>query len=329
MEKKEEQKRLFEALKAKVPGQYRLTDQLEELFRVDTNAVYRRMRGETELSFSEVFLLCEKFKLSMDEIFNFESNQGALFSYAPVNFTKPESYIAYMKRLSESLTFHKAVNENEINITSQDIPFFYFLDYPDLISFKLYAWNDTVTRVTQSYDEFCNKLEKNKFIPFYKQVSNVWRQIPSREIWTNQSPDSILRLLEYYYDTGAFEKKETVISLLNQLMEVMSNVNRYAGEGHKGDEGKTPFYLYLCNVDFETNIILIKKDGKMSCTIRLFTINCIISEHNALCSETAKWIEDLISKSTLISGASARERLRFFQSTKNKIESLINKIDKG
>ena len=325
----EEQKYLFEVIKTKIPSQYRLTDRLEELFGMTTNGVYRRVRGETELTFSELLLLCREFNLSIDEILNFESNQRALFRYAPVDFTEQESYIAYINRLSESLTFHKTANEKEMDITAQDIPFFYFLDYPELMFFKLYAWNDTVTRATQSYDEFCNKLDKDTIIPVYKQLSNVWQQIPSREIWTNQTLDTLLRLLEYYYETGAFENGETVIFLLNQLMEVMSNVNRYANEGWKGGDEKTPFALYLCNVDFENNFMLIKRDGKMSCTIRLFTVNSIITEHKALCSETAKWIDDLISKATLISGASARERLRFFQSSKNKIEGLINKIGKN
>jgi len=324
-----EQKYFFEVLKTKIPGQYRLIDTVEELLGLSPNAAYRRIRGETELTFSELLLLCKKFNLSMDEIFNFESNQGVLFRYAPVNFTEPGSYITYIKRLLESLTFQKAANEKEIDISAQDIPFFYFLDYPELMFFKLYAWNDTVTRAPQSYNEFCNKLDKNTIIPIYRQMSNIWQLIPSREIWTNQTLDTILRLLEYYYETGAFEEKKDVTFLLGQLMEVMNNVGKYAGKGYKGNAGETPFYLYLCNVDYENNFMLIKREGQISCTIRLFTVNSIISDHKALCSETAKWIDDLISKSTLISGASARERSRFFQSSKNKIEGLINKIDKS
>jgi hypothetical protein len=324
----EEQKFFFEVLKTKIPGQYSLTDTVEELLDVSTNAAYRRIRGETELTFSELLLLCRKFNVSMDDLFNVESNQGALFRYAPVSFTEPESYITYIKRLLESFTFHKNANEKEIDITAQDIPFFYFLDYPELMFFKLYAWNDTVTRAPQSYNEFCSKLEKNTIISVYKQMSNVWKQVPSREIWTNQTLDTILRLLEYYYEIGVFEDKKNVVFLLNQLMEVMNDISKYAGEGYKGNFEKTPFYLYLCNVDFENNFMLIKRDGELSCTIRLYTVNSIITDHKALCSETAKWIEDLISKSTLISKASARERLRFFQSSKNKIEGLVDKIDK-
>ncbi|MDR2039182.1 MAG: helix-turn-helix domain-containing protein [Bacteroidales bacterium] len=89
-----EQKRLFEIVKSKISGQYRLADIIEDLLGVSSDSAYRRIRGEKELSFSELKKICEKFNLSMDEILNYNSNQGALFHYIPVNLENQESYIA-------------------------------------------------------------------------------------------------------------------------------------------------------------------------------------------------------------------------------------------
>jgi DNA-binding Xre family transcriptional regulator len=323
----EGQKRLFEIVKSKIPGQYRLVDVLEELLGVSTDAVYKRIRGKKELSFSELQKICEKFKLSMDEVLNYKSNQGALFQYAPVNFSEQESYFAYCKRMLETLTFFKSAQEKEVYYTAQDIPFFYFFDFPELMFFKLYAWNDTVSRTPISYDAFCERLDKNTILSLYKQMANAWQLIPSKEIWSNQTIDTILRLVEYYYDIGAFDKKETVLYLLNQLTALMETVKKNADEGCKQGDMQTPFSLYLCFVDFENNFMLIKREAKMSCTIRLFTVNSIVTDNEALCSETARWIDDLISKSILISGTSNKERIRFFLSSKNKIDGLMNKVE--
>jgi hypothetical protein len=65
---------------------------------------------------------------------------------------------------------------------------------------------------------------------------------------------------------------------------------------------------------------------RLACTIKLYTDNIIVTDNIELCSESEKWINDLILKSTLISGTSVKERFRFFQTSKNKIENLIDKI---
>ena len=322
----EEQKYLFEILKTKIPSQYRMPDVLEDLLGVGKNAVYCRIRGETELSFSELLTICRTYNLSMDEIFNMTSNQGALFRYAPVNFTEPGSYINYLHRLSGSLAYYKSAKEIEMRITAQDIPFFYFLVYPDLMFFKLYAWNDTVSRASVSFEKFCSNLDQKTIIPIYREMANAWQLIPSKEIWTDQTMDTILRLLEYYFEIGAFEKKETALSLTLRLTELMNDIKKNVDKGYKGNQ--TPFQLYLCSVDFENNFMLIKREGNISCTIRLFTVNSMVTEQKGLCAETEKWIDDLILKSNLISGTSAKERTRFFNTSSNKIDTLIEKISK-
>ena len=98
----EEQKLLFDIIKTRITKQHRLVDVLEELLKMSGDSVYRRIRGETELSFSELMALCKAYDISMDEVFNYKSRQSAIFHYTPVNFSDQESYVAYIKRMSES-----------------------------------------------------------------------------------------------------------------------------------------------------------------------------------------------------------------------------------
>ena len=323
----EEQKLLFEIIKSKTSEQFRLADIIEELLEISTDSAYRRIRGEKELSFSELKKICNKFNISIDELFNHQSNQGASFHYSPVNLSNQKSYIDYMKRLLNVLNNLKSVFEKEIYFTAQDIPFYHFLKYPELTFFKLFAWNDTLSRKPISFCEFCNNLDKKQILPIYEQIYNSYLLIQSKEIWTAQSIDSTLRLIEYYFDTGAFESKETVLHLLNQLNDLLCTVKGFADDDFKGGERKTPFSLYVCSVDLENNFMLTKRGDNLSCNIKLYTINSIATDNSYLCDETMKWIEDLISKSILVSGTSVKERFRFFQSSKNKIDVLINKIE--
>jgi hypothetical protein len=322
------QKQLFEMIKNNIPEQYRLVDVVGELLDLSPDSAYRRIRGEKELSLSELQKLCEKFNLSMDAILNYNSNQGTLFQYTSVNMADPESYIRYIERLSHSLTELLTVEDKELFFTAQDIPFYHFLNYTELLFFKLYVWYDILNRERLSFENFCDKLDRDRILPVYRQMFRAYMQIPSKEIWTHQTVDTILRLLDFYMETGAFNTKETVFLLLNQLSQLLDTVHEYAKDGYKdGERKKTFFDLYICSVDLENNFMLTRRENRLACTIKLYTVNSITTDNVALCHETLKWINDLILKSTLISGTSVKEQFRFFQTSTNKIDGLVNKIE--
>jgi len=323
----EKQRYFFEILRTRIPDKYRLAEVVAEELKVSTDSAYRRIRGEKELSFTELYTLSKKFSISVDEIFSYQSRQSAMFHYMPVDLSNQESYIAYIKRLLGTMTAFKSVPEKELYFSAQDIPFYHFLSFPELLFFKLYAWYDTLNRNSIPYSEFYNNLDRDAILPIYQQMAEAYQQIPSKEIWTNQTIDTILRLLEHYFETRAFEKKESVLLLVCQLSELMNTVKKYADDACKGGNKKTPFHLFLCSVDLENNFMLIKRGENMSCNIKLYTVNSIATENKSLCMEMAKWFDDLISKSILISGTSTKERLRFFQTSQNKIDVLINKIE--
>jgi hypothetical protein len=65
------QKYLFEVIKSCIPEQYSLVDEIGNLLKISTDSAYRRIRGEKELSFSEVQKICRHFHLPPDEIMNF------------------------------------------------------------------------------------------------------------------------------------------------------------------------------------------------------------------------------------------------------------------
>ena len=241
----EEQKRLFEVIKSRISDRHKLSDIIEDLLGVSMDSAYRRIRGETELSFSELRTICARFNLSMDDVLNYKSRQTALFHYTPINLSEQEGYIDYMKRLSERLKLLSSAPEKELFFTAQDIPIFHFLKYPELAFFKLYAWNDTVKRKPIPYGKFCDLLDKKRVLPIYEQMHQAYMSIPSKEIWTGQTIDTVLRLLEYYHETGAFETKDMVLLLLGQLNGLLDTVKKYADDGYKGGK-EIPFSLYIC-----------------------------------------------------------------------------------
>ena len=325
----EEQKRLFELVKLRISKWHRLSDVIEELLGLSSDSVYRRIRGETELSFSELKKICDKFNISMDEVFENNHRQGVKFQYIPINSLDQESYINHMQQMLYILNALKPYPDKEIIYTARSIPFYHLVMCNELAYLNLYTWNNALNRTKMSYDVFCNNLDKERILSVYNQIKDAFMSIPSKEIWTVQTIGVTLRLLEYYFMTGVFVKKDTVLFLLNQLSELMDTVYQYAENGYKGYEQKIPFSMYNCSVDLDNNSMMAKKGNQLSLNIRLYMFHFIETNNEILCNATLKWNNYLIYKSSLISGeTSAKQRHRFFESAKNKIEELVNKIKK-
>ena len=320
---------LFEVIKHKISNRQRLADVIEELLGVSSDSAYRRIRGETELTFSELKKICDKFNLSMDEILNYKSNQGALFRYDSVHLMDNEIYLVRLKRM---LDVFKSASDKEITHTARSIPLYHLVLFPDLAYLNLYSWSHIFQDKANkpfSFDDFCSSLDKEKIVSMYQQIHHAQMLIPMKEIWTGQTLEVTLKLLDYFYSTGVFENKDTVLYLLDQLSQLMNMIHQYAVDGHKGNEIKTPFFLYDCSVDMCHNCMLIMNGDKLSMTIRLHLVNFIDTDNEVLCNAQLKWQRGLISKSTPISGeASAMQRFLFFDSAKNKIEGLIEKVKK-
>ncbi|MCC8145479.1 MAG: hypothetical protein LIO93_03360, partial [Bacteroidales bacterium] len=82
-------------------------------------------------------------------------------------------------------------------------------------------------------------------------------------------------------------------------------------------------------VDIMNDFMITKRDGITVTSIKLYTINGIFTSNEYFCSEVEKWMKDTTSKSLRLSGASAKERYKFFQNLKNKTNYLLEKFDHG
>ena len=97
-----EQNRLFEIIKTKIPKNKRLPDEVEELLGVCSDSAYRRIRGETELSFSELVKICEKFDLSIDELLSKKPKQDIFLLSDSIDISEQERGLNYFGQLYNS-----------------------------------------------------------------------------------------------------------------------------------------------------------------------------------------------------------------------------------
>jgi hypothetical protein len=226
------QKLFFEIIRQKLPMNLRLVDIVGEILNIGTDSAYRRIRGETELTITELSKLCSYFNISMDAILNYQSS-NIMVKYSPLNTNNIESYYKYIEDLASLMENVAKSGNREIIIMSQDISTVHFYPYLELTLFKIYAWFKNFDDFQFTYDKFVETLNLEQLSAFYKKITEAYQQIPSSEIWTTNTIRPFMYLLRYYSDLNCFENKDTINIITNQLIELLKNIERCTEKGKK------------------------------------------------------------------------------------------------
>src|SRR5471030_1055711 len=83
-----EQAAFFQKIKERIPAHLSMVDELEDLLKISTDSAYRRIRGEKELSFSELQKIALHFNISADLALNSTTGDEIYFKYKPIDEEK-------------------------------------------------------------------------------------------------------------------------------------------------------------------------------------------------------------------------------------------------
>jgi hypothetical protein len=108
-------------------------------------------------------------------------------------------------------------------------------------------------------------------------------------------------------------------------LAVLDTLEKWIKNGTKG-RGDIPYKFYVNEMDIGNTFILTKCGERSSCIVRLFTINALNIKDKAFCEKVDLWLTSLINRSSLLSVISTRERFKFITAQKEKIFSLMDKI---
>ncbi|MDR2234282.1 MAG: hypothetical protein LBE56_14305 [Tannerella sp.] len=311
------QKRIFQELE-KLFRESRLAAEVSGTLKIELDAAYRRIRGETALGLDEAVILCSRYGMSLDYIVGNEYN-NLVFSYNPIEFENLDSYRLYIRQFTETVLSLARRKNGEIFYTAEDVPLFHILRHRELMFFNIFVWFNAVLGATLKFERFVEEIDnKESLYQDFNLLSDSYFNIASCEIWTEDTVRHLLRSLEYYCNMGVFQERNTVSLLFSQLNGMLATVRNWTETGKK--DGKKDFKLYISATNLANNYILLKNESQTVVGIRLYTVKSIVTRHPAFCMETEKWIENLMKKSTLLSGSSEMEREQFFQRTQREID---------
>ncbi len=304
---------------------------LSEILHINLDAAYRRMRGTTPLTLDEVTVICHHFQVSMDAVMSYKGN------LVPFQFNSmfQDNYhiLEYLQNIRKSMKEMSAVPNGILSLTAMDIPFFRQFGYKSLSRFKLFFWQKSVLNLEQyRHSRFSADEEAEDFEHIVEDIYYYYHGINSYEIWAPETLDTTIKQVQYYLDSGLFKSLEDAIKICESLDQLLNKLEREAESGKKSilnakGELSASFKMYQSDIFLSNNCIQAHMGSQVFTYIAFNSFNNIMTYSPEFSKECTMWVDQLKSKSILLSEVSEKLRYRFFVELRQKIQNLKKQID--
>ncbi len=324
---------LMQRLKEMLPPSVSLVNALGDLLGLSTDSAYRRIRGETALSIEEIASICKHFKVSFDDFINLNKEGTSLnFVYKQLS-SDGTAFKTYLYNINEDLKKFKKFEHKQIIFAAEDIPVFHHFFHPVLAAFKFFYWNKSILNATGFEDKKFDLNEIDEEISsLAAEVLENYNAISSVEIWSEDTANSTIKQIEFYWESGMFKSKEDAITICKLLSELLDRIKQQAEKNHKfslqskGPKLSANYALYHSDVMIGNNCILVDAGSVKATYLSYHTFNVMYTTNSGFCNETETWLSNLIRKSNLISGVAEKQRYRYFKNIEDQVKKLVEKI---
>jgi hypothetical protein len=319
------QKEFFNIIRNKIPKNVSLVDEIAELLNISNDSAYRRLRGEKPLSMQEIQMLCRHFMVSLDQVMGLESNtlvfHGALVDKNQFNFG------IYLNEILVNVQRIAGLKDRVFYFEAKDIPPFHFFLFEHLAAFKYYFWQ---RHIIQDMGEGSRDFNVADYMdPLQttgKKIASLYSTIPSVEIWHTDTINSTIRQIEFCRDSGYLKAGSAELTLIyDELLELVEHIEAEATNGVKfmpesdPSTGSAEFRLHCNEVLLGHNTMLCESPEQRFVYINHNVINFMVTFDKKFTDYTYQSLQNIIRKSSLISGVNEKERNRFFSILKDKI----------
>ena len=320
----------LELIKNKIDANTNLVDDLAEKLNVSRDSAYRRLRGETPLTFDEIGILGNAYEISIDQLLNIDSTQVTFYNRNISN--EDLDFTEYNKSVLTNLTTLNQFKLKELIFTSRDLPPFHYYQFPELTKFKMFFWQKSIVNNPEfRKQKYVGDLISKELMGITTSIWEKYMIIPSKEIWSDETINKTLWQLDYYFEAG-FVKKNIAIKILEEFREMVLHIKAEAAQGKKyfykrPDTGiENSFELYYNEISSNENTIFFIMDDVKVVYITYNALNTLHTTDKEFCEKIYKHVTNVVQKGTLISSTSEKLRNKIFGKMENRIKNLMDKL---
>jgi hypothetical protein len=319
------QQQLFQHIKTRLPAEASLADELAKLLDISSDSAYRRMRGEKQITFEELYIIATHYKVSLDQLMNIQTG-GFMFQGNLLN-NKTYRYDDYLKGMLNNLAYFNSFKQKEFYYLCKDTPIFYYFISKDLAAFKYFFWMGTLIY----FPDFRNrKVDLDSYpeeiVELGNKVSEQYSQLDSLEIWNIESWNTTFHQLDYYIQSQMFKSDEHILRIYEGIEKVIDQLEEQAKKGYKfnfNDPEKKPcgkLKMYFNEIVIQDNSMMALLDKSKISFVSHTAINYIMTRDVVFAENHYQYVQNLVKRSTLISEVSEKERARFFRRMHERID---------
>lgn len=326
---KQIQEQFIQRIKSALPSNVSFVDELADLLNVSTDSAYRRIRCETLFNIAEITLVCKHFRVSFDPEVQHLANKVS-FDYLKLD-DKKENFRLWLHAMGNDIKKIGASPNNQIMYAADDVPIWHHFFSDKLIAFKLFYWLKSILGAPEYADSLFDPDEIDPdMISYARELMDNYNRTTSSEVWTEDTINSNLKQIEYFWESGFFRSKEDALMICDLLLEEMNLLQKKAAKSSKligpGESGTENFKLYKSEVMIGNNSILANIGSTKIAYVSNNTFNMMSTTNADFVHENEYWLNNLVKKSTLISGVAEKQRNQFFKQLRDKIEILRTRI---
>lgn len=317
------QSSFLDQVRQRLPPNHSFADELAEILNISRDSAYRRIRGETLLSLDEVKKVCSHFKISLDNLLSPTSDMVS-FHHRAIDSEK-FTFEVWLKSVLANLQMISSFPDKELIYSAKDIPFFHYYHFPELAAFKMFFWMKSYHNYPQYANvKFKPDLISKDLLATGKRALDLYAEIPSTEIWSDETLNVTLNQINYYFECG-YITAEYAQKLYDDFAGMISIIQENAASGSKS---KTPhnYNLYKNEILIAETTILFKMGDRRAAFITYNTMNLLSTSQEGFCSQIEKYLVNLENKSVLISTTGEKERNKFFKRLNEKIQKRKKQI---
>ncbi len=330
METNQLQQQLFSHLKENIPSHLSLVDDLCELLDLSSDSVYRRIRGEKPITLAELRKISEHYTVSIDQLIQ-QPNESVLFNAPGMNGTS-DNFADYLADMLKQFKYFNSFTTKKMHYLCKDSTIWNFYLFPEIAAFKTFFWSKTIN----NQPDLAHKVFSYEEFPYHdcfllgQQVLQENNQIPCVELWNLESMHSTINQVAYYRDAGNFKENSDFLCVIASLHEMIDHLQLQAEKGVKFMPGatdlsyKAPIEFYVNELILGNNTMVITLDDTDLTMVTYGVLHYLFTKDARFADKVKDSFDTLLSRSTLISKTGEKDRNRFFNALREKVNSIKN-----
>lgn len=326
----------FELIENKINSRLTISNKVAHVLGISPSGAYKKINGSSKLSFEEAIVLSRSFEISIDQLISNNSASGLNVPYPFYSNALALKINSYQDYWTNMLSHMRNLCSQTIIDTiylTNELPFFYYLQFPRLLFFKMYVWNRTTWKTSSGIDyydyEECQK-RYAAILTATNEILKIYNSYESKEIWNLDILRMTIMQLSCCTRSRMFKNPEDIKHILLDIKKIIKLCEDTCESGNKTiygqEEEGAPVQIYLNELAVNSEIIFIKSNRKSMVYNKFDTPNYIRTSNLGIIDFAENWLNDIVKQSTLISEVGHKDRNHLIKHLTQQITSFEERI---